>query len=95
MQSQTATSPVPSYSAGGGRAAGGSNGSLLRAWKVELAALAAVTGLDITVCRFPPGTSKWNKIERRLFVFHLHELARPPLDRLPGTWPRMPRPGGT
>jgi hypothetical protein len=46
---------------------GGSNGSRLRLWKVELAGLAARTGLDITVCHFPPGTSKWNKIEHRLF----------------------------
>jgi Rhodopirellula transposase DDE domain len=47
--------------------AGGSNGYRLRAWKVELAALAAETGLEITVCHLPPGTSKWNKIEHRLF----------------------------
>jgi hypothetical protein len=47
--------------------AGGSNGYRLRAWKVELAALAAETGLGITVCHLPPGTSKWNKIEHRLF----------------------------
>jgi len=47
--------------------AGGSNGYRTRAWKVELAALAAATGLEITVCHFPPGTSKWNKIEHRLF----------------------------
>jgi Rhodopirellula transposase DDE domain len=47
--------------------AGGSNGYRTRAWKTELAALAAETGLDITVCHFPPGTSKWNKIEHRLF----------------------------
>jgi transposase len=46
---------------------GGSNGYRLRAWKVELAALAADTGLTITVCHLPPGTSKWNKIEHRLF----------------------------
>jgi hypothetical protein len=46
---------------------GGSNGSRVRLWKVELAALAAETGLEITVCHFPPGTSKWNKIEHRLF----------------------------
>jgi hypothetical protein len=46
---------------------GGSNGSRLRLWKTELAALAAETGLDITVCHLPPGTSKWNKIEHRLF----------------------------
>jgi hypothetical protein len=47
--------------------AGGSNGYRTRAWKTELAALAAQAGLDITVCHFPPGTSKWNKIEHRLF----------------------------
>lgn len=48
---------------------GGSNGSRLRAWKVELGRLATETGLDITVCHFPPGTSKWNKVEHRLFSF--------------------------
>lgn len=47
--------------------AGGSNGYRSRAWKAELAALAAETGLAITVCHLPPGTSKWNKIEHRLF----------------------------
>ena len=47
--------------------AGGSNGYRLRLWKVELAAFAAETGLTVTVCHFPPGTSKWNKIEHRLF----------------------------
>jgi hypothetical protein len=47
--------------------AGGSNGYRSRAWKAELAALAAQTGLAITVCHLPPGTSKWNKIEHRLF----------------------------
>ena len=47
--------------------AGGSNGHRYRMWKSELAALAAETGLVITVCHFPPGTSKWNKIEHRLF----------------------------
>jgi hypothetical protein len=46
---------------------GGSNGYRNRAWKAGLAALAAETGLDITVCHLPPGTSKWNKIEHRLF----------------------------
>ena len=46
---------------------GGSNGTRLRAWKSELAAFAATTGLHITVCHLPPGTSKWNKIEHRLF----------------------------
>jgi hypothetical protein len=46
---------------------GGSNGSANRAWKAGLAELAQETGLEITVCHFPPGTSKWNKIEHRLF----------------------------
>ena len=46
---------------------GGSNGYRTRLWKTELAALAAGTGLEITVCHLPPGTSKWNKIEHRLF----------------------------
>lgn len=46
---------------------GGSNGYRTRLWKTELAALAAETGLAITVCHLPPGTSKWNKIEHRLF----------------------------
>ena len=46
---------------------GGSNGSRTRQWKTELAKLAADTGLTITVCHLPPGTSKWNKIEHRLF----------------------------
>jgi Rhodopirellula transposase DDE domain len=49
--------------------AGGSNGYRNRLWKVELAKLAAETGLDISVCHYPPGTSKWNKIEHRLFSF--------------------------
>ncbi|GAA4781676.1 hypothetical protein GCM10023220_00100 [Streptomyces ziwulingensis] len=47
--------------------AGGSIGYRTRAWKRELAALAAETGLDIMVCHMLPGTSKWNKIEHRLF----------------------------
>ena len=47
--------------------AGGSNGYRIRAWKTQLARLAADTGLAVTVCHFPPGTSKWNKIEHRLF----------------------------
>ena len=49
--------------------AGGSNGYRVRAWKVELARLAQETGLSITVCHYPPGTSKWNKIEHRMFSF--------------------------
>jgi Rhodopirellula transposase DDE domain len=47
--------------------AGGSNGYRVRAWKTELARFAAETGLAVTVCHFPPGASKWNKIEHRLF----------------------------
>jgi hypothetical protein len=47
--------------------AGGSNGYRVRAWKTELARFAAETGLQVTVCHFPPGTSKWNQIEHRLF----------------------------
>ncbi|MGH7733969.1 MAG: ISAzo13 family transposase, partial [Gemmatimonadales bacterium] len=46
---------------------GGSNGYRTRLWKTELAALADETGLEITVCHLPPGTSKWNKIEHRMF----------------------------
>ena len=48
---------------------GGSNGSRVRLWKLELQRLSDRTGLTITVCHFPPGTSKWNKIEHRLFSF--------------------------
>lgn len=48
---------------------GGSNGSRLRLWKVGLQKLADETGLAISVCHFPPGTSKWNKVEHRLFSF--------------------------
>ena len=48
---------------------GGSNGSRVRLWKVELQKLANETGLAISVCHLPPGTSKWNKIEHRLFSF--------------------------
>ena len=49
--------------------AGGSNGPRLRLWKWELQRLANRTGVAITVCHFPPGTSKWNKIEHRLFSY--------------------------
>jgi hypothetical protein len=48
--------------------AGGSNSYRNRLWKRELSRLAAETGLTITVCHFPPGTSKWNRIEHRLFA---------------------------
>jgi len=58
---------------------GGSNGSRIRAWKIELAKLAKETGLDITVCHLPPGTSKWNKIEHRLFSQITRNWAGQPL----------------
>lgn len=48
---------------------GGSNGSRVRLWKLELQALANELGIEISVCHLPPGTSKWNKIEHRLFSF--------------------------
>jgi hypothetical protein len=48
---------------------GGSNGWRLRLWKWELQRLADQTGLTLTICHFPPGTSKWNKVEHRLFSF--------------------------
>jgi hypothetical protein len=48
---------------------GGSNGARVRLWKTELQRFSNETGLSISVCHFPPGTSKWNKIEHRLFSF--------------------------
>jgi hypothetical protein len=48
---------------------GGSNGRRNKLWKVELQKLADEFSIDITVCHFPPGTSKWNKIEHRLFSY--------------------------
>src|SRR5512135_453954 len=59
--------------------AGGSNGYRTRAWKAELAGLAVQTGLEITVCHFPPGTSKWNRIEHRLFCHITHNWRGRPL----------------
>jgi len=61
---------------------GGSNSSRTRLWKVGLQRLADATGLTITVCHFPPGTSKWNKIEHRMFC-HITEnwRGRPLVDR--------------
>ena len=62
---------------------GGSNGARVRLWKVELQKLADETGLTIKVRHYPPGTSKWNRIEHRLFCHippvlpHDAELARP------------------
>jgi Rhodopirellula transposase DDE domain len=58
---------------------GGSNGSRSRLWKRELQHLANEIGIDITVSHFPPGTSKWNKIEHRLFAFISHNWRAKPL----------------
>ena len=62
--------------------AGGSNGSRLRLWKLELQKLSDETGLRIAVCHFPPGTSKWNKIEHRLFSFISQNWRGKPLTSL-------------
>jgi len=62
--------------------AGGSNGSRLRLWKLELQKLADETGLRIAICHFPPGTSKWNKIEHRLFSFISQNWRGKPLTSL-------------
>lgn len=59
---------------------GGSNGHRPWLWKFELARLAKATGLDITVCHYPPGTSKWNKIEHRLFSRITHNWRGRPLE---------------
>ncbi len=59
--------------------AGGSKGCRTRAWKFELAALALETCLDITVCHFPTGTSKWNRIEHQLFSHITMNWRRRPL----------------
>jgi Rhodopirellula transposase DDE domain len=59
--------------------AGGSNSARCRLWKDQLAELAAETGLEVSVCHFPPGTSKWNKIEHRLFSHVTRTWAARPL----------------
>ena len=62
--------------------AGGSNSYRIRMWKTELQSLADETGLRITVCHFPPGTSKWNKIEHRLFSYiSINWRAKPLISR--------------
>ena len=61
---------------------GGSNGNRTRLWKTELQKLADHTGLQIRVCHFPPGTSKWNKIEHRLFSFITQNWRGKPLETL-------------
>ena len=58
---------------------GGSNGSRSRLWKLGVQRLANETSLKVTVCHFPPGTSKWNKIEHRLFSFITHNWRGRPL----------------
>ena len=55
---------------------GGSNGNRVRLWKVELQRFSTELGIPIAVHHFPPGTSKWNKIEHKLFQLHKYELAR-------------------
>ena len=62
--------------------AGGSNGHRVRLWKWEMQRLADETKLSITVCYFPPGTSKWNKIEHRLFSYIAMNWRGKPLTRL-------------
>jgi hypothetical protein len=59
---------------------GGSNSSRNRLWKVELQKLSDATGLEIEVCHFPPGTSKWNKIEHRLFCHVTRNWQGQPLE---------------
>ena len=56
---------------------GGSNGYRTRLWKVELQHFADESGLNVTVCHLPPGTSKWNKIEHRLFSVSYTHLTLP------------------
>ena len=61
---------------------GGSNGSRTRLWKVALQRMADATGLKISVCHFPPGTSKWNKIEHRMFCHITRNWRGRPLESL-------------
>ena len=61
---------------------GGSNSPRTRLWRVELQRLADQTGLQIQVCHFPPGTSKWNKIEHRMFSFVSLNWRGKPLESL-------------
>ena len=61
---------------------GGSNGSRVRLWKVELQKLARELGIEISVCHLPPGTSKWNRIEHRLFSFISQNWRGKPLHSL-------------
>jgi len=58
--------------------AGGSNGYRTRLWKVELAKLAKDAGIEITVCHFPPGTSKWNKVVIYTGIGGVYEVSNMP-----------------
>ena len=62
---------------------GGSNGCRVRLWKEQLAQLAQETGVEFTVCHFPPGTSKWNKVEHRLFCYISKNWEGKPLIDIP------------
>ena len=61
---------------------GGSNSARSRLWKKELQSFATETGLEVSVCHYPPGTSKWNKIEHRLFSFITKNWRGKPLTSL-------------
>jgi len=61
---------------------GGSNSPRTRLWRLELQRLADATGLIVEVCHFPPGTSKWNKIEHRLFCHITRNWQGVPLETL-------------
>ena len=63
---------------------GGSNGYRLRLWKLELQGFVDELGFPVTVCHLPPGTSKWNKIEHRLFSFITQNWRGKPLVTPPG-----------
>lgn len=58
---------------------GGSNGSRLHLWKLQLTKFSEITGMEVVVSHFPPGTSKWNKIEHRLFCYVSKKWAGQPL----------------
>jgi len=66
---------------------GGSNGNRVRLWKRELQVLADELGIAITVNHLPPGTSKWNRIEHKLFAFITMNWRAKPLSRWSATWP--------
>ncbi len=73
--------PVPGAPAVSPSMRGGSNGARAGFWKVALQKFADETGLTLTVCHYPPGTSKWNKIEHRLFCHSPQNWRARPLTR--------------